>query len=113
MLWENLIFLKTDELHVNQAMGRDEIRLVCADLVQIKFVSRKFQARGKVRVIPPFIRVFYPMSGHPDVNLCDLSIKVVVHGHTATGLVHRADESRAVDNSRPTRHAGSRRGAGR
>jgi hypothetical protein len=76
LLWENLTFLKADELHGNRAMGREEIGLVCADLVQIKFVSRKFQNRGKVRVIPPLIRLFYPVSGHPDVNLYDLSVKV-------------------------------------
>jgi hypothetical protein len=76
LLWENLTFLKSDEVHGNRAMSREEIGRVCADLVQIKFVSRKFQSRGKVRVIPPLVRAFYPASGLPDVNLFDFSLSV-------------------------------------
>ena len=76
LLWENLTFLKADELHGNWAMGREEMGRVCADLVQIKFVSRKFQARGRVRVVPPLVRAFYPASGLPDVNLFDFSLSV-------------------------------------
>jgi hypothetical protein len=62
-MWENLKFLKKDDSHGNRAMGREEISLVCADLVQITFDSLKYQFIGKVRVIPPITRLFYPESG--------------------------------------------------
>jgi hypothetical protein len=74
--WENLKFLKKDDSHGNRAMGREEVGLVCADLMQITFDSRKYQFIGKVRVIPPVTRLFYPESGHPFVNLFDFSIEV-------------------------------------
>lgn len=76
LTWENLKFLKKDEKDGNREMDREEVGLVCADLVQFTFDTRKFQSRGKVRVIPPVTRLFYPESGNPDVNLFDLSIDV-------------------------------------
>ncbi len=112
--WENLEFVVRDARHGRRVMGPEEIRLVCADSVQFKPVTRKHQARGKVRAIPPVTRLFYPADGHPDVNLFDLSLKVDMCAVTLLqswfiALVSVGEFA----NSLPTSHAGRGRSLGR
>jgi hypothetical protein len=76
LVWKNLQFVKINVDGSQRVLARGELSRVCADAIQIKFSSRKWQGRGQVRAIPLITRLFVLLDSDPRVDLTDTRVEI-------------------------------------